>query len=109
MPVYSFDDLDDMFEHMREDMDEADSRVKSWQACIKPGDYFMRESGLGFTIYGEILDEEEPRPEHLKHYRLCKAYSQACRQGEMGDVHVSTIDELIFKEQFEAAQRSGWR
>lgn len=108
-PVYPFDDLDDMFEHMRKDMDEADSRVETWQARIKAGDYFARWSALGFHVYGEILEEEEPRDKGLEHYRLCRGYSMACPEGEMGDIHVSTIDELITREQFESAKGRGWR
>ncbi len=109
MAVYSFDDLDDMFNSMRRDMNEADSRVKPWQAKIKAGDYFVRRSGLGFNIYGEILHEEEPRAQGLGHYRLCRGYSIACPKGEMGDIHVSTIEALLTREEFVEAKRSGWR
>lgn len=37
-----------------------------------------------------------------------RAYSLACPQGEMGDIHVSTIDEFMSKEQFESARARGW-
>jgi len=98
-----------MMEGMRKDMEAADQNVKPWQAAIKPGEYFQRYNQLGFTIYGEILQEEEKRPNHLKHYRLCRAYSVACPQGEMGDIHVSTIDALLSRELFDTARQRGWR
>ena len=107
--VESFENLDEMFEAMRERMDEADTKVESWQALIRPGEYFRRLNKLGFTIYGEILQEEEPREEHLRHYRLCRASSVACPYGEMGDIHVSTIDSIISKEEYEEAKSRGWR
>jgi hypothetical protein len=108
MAVYSFDSLDDMFEHMGQDMREADARVEPWQTRLKPGGYFMRESQHGFTIYGKILDEDEPRAKGLELYRFCRAYSVACPRGELGDIHVSTIEQLISRGQFEATRRSGW-
>jgi len=108
MTVEPFDDLDDLFEKMSANMDAADTRVKPWQAHLKPGDYFVRWSFLGFSIYGEILHEDEPRDKGLEHYRLCRAYSVACPQGDVGDVHVSTIDALLSKRTFEDAKTRGW-
>ena len=109
MVVYSFDNLDDLFDEMEEQGRAADTRVKDWQAKIKAGDYFVRRSGLGFSIYGEILEEEERREKGLEHYRLCRGYSVACRDGEMGDIHVSQIDALLSKEEFQEAKRRGWK
>jgi len=90
-------------------MDAADALVKPWQAEIKPGDYFQKDSRLGFMIYGKILPEEEPRDPHVQHYRLSQAYSVVCEHGEMGDVHVSKIDTLIDESAFEEAKKRGWR
>lgn len=93
---------------MGEMMRAADARVQPWQAKIKPGDYFSRQSGYGFDIYGEVLPDPEPREEHLRHYRFCLCYSVACVDGEMGDVHVSAIDRLISQLDFEIAQKRRW-
>jgi hypothetical protein len=103
------DDVEDIFRQMRSDMDAADARVQPWQAEIRAGDYFVKDSLLGFPIYGQILEEHERRPSHLKHYRLCRAYSMACPQGEMGDIHVSSIEALISQEKFSEAREKGWR
>ena len=108
--VESFDNLDDMLEAMKERMDEADKRIQPWQALIQPGEYFMRPGPPGIAIYGEVLKDPEDlhRDEYTENYRFCKAYSVACPDGELGDVHVSTIDRILSKEEFEAAKRKGW-
>ena len=108
MGVESFGDIDEFFERHEKRMEQADARVKPWQAEIKPGDYFVRNSPHGFNIYGEILEEEEPRDKHLQYYRLCRGYSVACPEGEMGDIHVSQIEALISRETFEAMRKRGW-
>lgn len=108
MSLFAFDDLDDLFAQMKRDQDAADSQVQPWQAAIKPGDYARRRS-LGFLIYSEILDDPEPRPASLKHYRLTRSYSIACPTGELGDIHVSTIERLLSQEEFQQAQERGWR
>lgn len=104
MDVESFDLLDDMFRRMADMQRQADGRVQPWQAAIKQGDYFSRDSGYGFDIYGEVLKQPR-RAKGLEHYRFCKCYSVACAEGEMGDVHVSTIERLLQREQFEQARR----
>lgn len=108
MSVQSFDSFDEMMEQMRRDQEAADSRVMPWQADIKPGDYFRKPSGHEFSIYGEVLPEDESREPALRHYRFCKCYSIACVRGEMGDVHVSTIEALLTRDEFEDARRRAW-
>ncbi|MDO8508561.1 MAG: hypothetical protein Q7S27_02650 [Nanoarchaeota archaeon] len=109
MTIYPLNPNEDPFEILKRDMREADSRVKPWQSEIRPGEYFVRRSGLGFNIYGEIVPDEEPRENHLRHYRFCRGYSIACMEGELGDIHVSTIEALLTKEEFEGAKQRGWR
>ena len=107
--IEPFDDFDEIMNTLQRRMEEADSHVAPWQSKITAGQYFKRYCPLGFYIYGEILKEEEPREDHLKHYRLCKAYSIACLQGEMGDIHISKVNSLISKEEFDAVQKRGWK
>lgn len=104
----AFDSLEDLFKRMDEARRAADARVQPWQAAIKPGDYFKRDSGYGFPIYGHVQQEESPREPELRHYRFCHCFSVACTEGEYGDVHVSTIDTLIRQELFEEARQRGW-
>lgn len=107
MVFSAFDNLDDMFRQMRQDQDAADESVLDWQAAIRPGDYVTRP-GPGFPIYSEILADPEPRDRGLEHYRFTRSYSVACPAGELGDLHVSTIEKIISKEEFATAQRRNW-
>ena len=55
----------------------------------------------------EVLDDyTEP---HLRHYRFCRYFSVACPEGEVGDVHVSTVLCLISRAFFEAIRVAGWQ
>ena len=83
----------------------ADARVRPWQAAVKPGDRFIN-FGEGLVIFGEVL--ETYKEERLKHYRFCRCYSVACPEGELGDVHVSTLVALVSRAFFEAMREQGW-
>ena len=98
-----FDSVEEMFEAEREAQEAANARVKEWQKQIKVGDCFRQETDYGFDIYGEVLEECEA--EHLKHYRFCYCFSEACPEGEKGDVHMSQVTELISREDYEAVKK----
>ena len=104
------DDLDRLFRHLDHDRQAADARVQPWQASIKPGDYFRRSTPYGFPIYGQILEENESREPRLQYFRLCEAYSVACPEGEMGDIHISVIDRLYGLRWYRAGRftLAGW-
>lgn len=108
MNVEGFDSLDDIMRRLREDMAAADARVQPWQAAITTGDYFQR-AAYGVRIYGEVLDNPDPREPTLQHYRFCRCYSMMCPTGELGDVHVSTIERVLKPNEFEAAKQRTWR
>ena len=111
MKYTSYNSLDEMFEGLGSAMKAADSRVKPWQEQVKPGDFYVQDTEYGFKIYGEVLKtDEEPiyKQAHMKHYRLAKAYSNACPEGEVGDVHVSSIEKILSKEEFEEARDNYW-
>jgi hypothetical protein len=95
-----FESVEEMFEAERKAQDAANARVKEWQKQIKPGDCFRQETAYGFDIYGEVL-ESYTRAE-MRHYRFCYCFSEACPEGERGDVHVSVITEVISRKDFEA-------
>ncbi len=86
----------------------ADASVTPYQAASKPGDYYSYMTPYGFSIYGEILTEPEPRPPALQHYRFVRAYSVACPEGELGDMHVSTIDRILTSAEFLLAKSRMW-
>jgi hypothetical protein len=98
-----FDSVEEMFEAERKAREAADARTKEWQKQIKAGDCFRQSTDYGFDIYGEVLEEYEE--EHLQNYRFCYCFSEACPEGEKGDVHVSVIDELISREAFEEIKK----
>jgi hypothetical protein len=100
MEFESYDSLDAMYKAMEEQRMLADSFVKPFQKAASPGDYYTQATDYGFTIYGEILQDPEPRPPKLVNYRFVEAYSVACPDGERGDIHVSSIDRIITADEF---------
>jgi hypothetical protein len=106
MSFYPFNSYEGMLEAIRRDQEAADSRVKPWQALIKVGQYFIRQAD-GIPIYGQVLGEKR-KPKNLKNYRFTKCYSVICPEGEKGEIHISTIEKILSKEQFLAARRRGW-
>lgn len=113
MKFTSYNTIDEMFKDLVEAREEADARVQPWQVEIKPGDLYMENTEYGFQIFGKILKSEgegskfyqEP---HMKNYRLVKAFSVACPEGEMGDVHVSSITRKLSQWEFELAKDFKW-
>ena len=72
----------------------ADNSAQEWQKQIKKGDCFRRLY-YGLEIYGEVLGD------YGGNFRICHCYSFVCPEGEIGRVHVSTIDHLIDRQAFE--------
>ncbi len=108
MSIYAFDDFEDLFAQMRRDQAKADLCVEVWQAAITTGDYVARP-GPGFMIYSEVLENPEPRRCSLKHYRFTTSYSIACPSGELGDIHVSTIERQLAEQEFQRLREQGWQ
>ena len=107
MKVEFFDSVEEADARLRQAMKAADAKVRPWQTAIGPGDCFVADSGEeGLLVFGKVLEAyNEP---HLQHYRLCRCYSVACPEGEVGDVHVSTILCVIDRGVFELARQHGW-
>jgi len=55
---------------------------------------------------GEVL--EGYTEAHLRHYRFCRCHSVVCPEGEVGDVHVSTVLCRVSRAFFEAMRQAGW-
>ena len=108
MKFEAFDSFEDMQKRLQEAMTAADARVQPWQTKIRPGDYFLHPTDYGFPIYGEVLEQYGQDQPHLQHYRFCKCYSIACPEGELGDVHVCTIEQIISEAEFEDARQHDW-
>jgi len=105
MEVEFFATHEEAMARLEEARKAADARVKPWQAALKPGERFIYLTE-GLVIFGEVLEtHEEP---HLKHYRFCRCFSVACPEGELGDVHVSTVACRISRQFFEEMRKAGW-
>jgi len=108
MEVEFFDSLEAAQARLRQAMDAADARVKPWQAAVKVGDCFIADGGEeDLVVFGEVL--EGYQEVHLRHYRFCRCFSVACPEGEVGDVHVSTILAVVSRAFFEAMRQAGWQ
>ena len=124
MDVKTFDDIGDFFAQQAKALEEANKRIQPWQAEIKVGDCFVRLYQMGdrvIQIYGEVIDAleaerqagaDEDEVAYVKSlyedpgrqgFRFTKSYSVLCREGELGDVHVSTMTRVITRAEFESA------
>jgi len=86
----------------REAEKAADARVQEWQGQVKTGDCFKQTTTDGLEIFGEVLRGYN-LPDR-SNWRECRCFSFVCPEGEMGDVHVSQMDELIDRKTFESVR-----
>lgn len=107
MKVEFFATHEEAMQRLTEAMKAADARVLPRQAALKPGDLFIAESDGDFLVFGKVL--EGYKEKRLRHYRFCRCFSEVCPEGELGDVHVSTILRKLSREAFEQAREKGWR
>ena len=106
MDIQSFDTAEEMFEAEARAQKRANDNTDDWQKSLHKGDYFVKDSGLGFPIFGRVLQEYKRKG--MENYRFCECYSVACPYGEKGDVHVSTIGQKMDRVVFEAFKNKGW-
>jgi len=125
--IQAFDSLDEMIEAMEGDRLAADAASLPWQSELAPGDFFVR-TGADVPIFCEVLDPTAASPgaspedldeaheaaawyqePHMRGFRFCRAFSQYCPRGELGDVHISTAALKITKEMFQQAQARNWK
>ncbi len=81
--------------------------TEEWQKNLKPGQFYI-SLFQDMIIYGKILEiiEEDGKPSN---YRFVKAYSEMCQEGELGEMHVSTVTCSISECLFDFAMQSGFR
>lgn len=126
-----FEAVDDFIEAEAENAARANARVKPEQ-ILKPGDFCVR-TAHGIRIYSEILDaaehlragrepsaidEEELdeikdtrsiyQEDHMRFFRFTRSFSGVLPEGELGDIHLSTVGRKLTKDEFEAARKAGW-
>jgi hypothetical protein len=124
--------FEEMMEAEREARKAADARVTPQQRRYRPGDIVVSDSGYGFPIFHEILDNEKIVKENLErygeeyeeegmyildtycfnpqpwNYRFANNYSEACPYGELGDFHVSVGLGKISREKFKELKARGF-
>jgi len=122
MKIESYGSVEDMLAAVQDARGVADQAVLPFQAEAKYGDCYVRlQFDDQLVIYGELLDPTaDCAPDeieevinlyaqrHMKHYRFGRHYSVCCEDGELGDVHVSSIAALLSREAFESARALGW-
>lgn len=128
MTFIPFDDLDDAFESMRKNEEEANANLLPAQGNVVWGSYWVRPYddilvfGYVFTPEENISSEVEAgsTPEELKYtvkrlresytrgYRYGRCHSILCPEGELGDTHLSQVLPVT-AEVFETGRRQGWQ
>ena len=123
----SYDSDEEMADALSAANSEASLRVDDWQAAITAGCfYYAVDYEEQLVIYGMVLDpvageraagaserevqyvEEMYKAPGMESYRAARSYSVYCPEGEMGDIHVSTVSGVLTQGQFEAAREQGW-
>jgi len=103
MRVISFNSPEEMIDRIDKIQQSA---KESYELCtegqknLKEGDVFITEAH-GLIIFNEAIEMDEEDTKNFEHakslgYIMVKAWSNACKEGEMGSVHKSrAIAKLI--------------
>lgn len=101
MDFQAFKSWDEAMEAIQARKKECDAKIFGFQEALEKGDCFATDPGLGFLIFGEILEEPEDG------YAFGKCYSVVVPDGELGDSHISVLVPIT-REEFELARSRGW-
>ena len=125
-----YDSWEDAMQDERKAREAADARVTPEQEKYRIGDIVVSDSGYGFPIFHEILDNEKIvkdnlwkygddyedegiytldiyREPHMKYFRFANNYSEVCPDGEHGDFHLSVGIGRVSRETFEELKERG--
>ena len=102
MDYEGFNSWEEAMEAIQNRRKVCDAKTFTFQENLRKGDCFATDPGLGFFIFGEILEEPEDG------YAFGKCHSIAIPNGEYGDSHISVLIPISRKE-FELARARGWR
>jgi len=122
MNVTFFDSFEEMQSALAAAREAAAVHVQDFQRAVKAGDFYVHfNPEYELVVYGEILDpvatadadevayltEVYAQP-HMADFRFARAYSPLCDDGELGDIHLTTIGKVISKAQFEQFKALNW-
>jgi hypothetical protein len=121
--IENFNNPEDLMRCISEAREAADSQVLDFQKKLSHGDLCLSYNAdceaflfheLTDPLAGaeddeerEYLRESYARPE-LQHYRFSRSYSVHCPEGELGDVHVSTVSLVIPRTVWDQCRELGW-
>jgi hypothetical protein len=107
-PVMGFPSMEAFLQHLQQVSEVEKARpLADWQRAMKAGDCFLQRSefgGIPLDIYGVILEPEDDDVALLgkmPYHRLCRCFSKACADGEIGTVHISSFHEKLSTDTFE--------
>lgn len=123
--IKTYDSVEAMLDDIAKSREAADGRVLPWQDDIKPGMFVVRawcptkDPADMLIIYSEIIeseyeeDREQYRQPHMRNFRFTRSYSEVCPDGELGDIHVSSVLDIgsppiLSKEEFEECRTRNW-
>lgn len=136
--VKSYRNFKELIDGWEKDQLAADVGVQDWQRSAKPGDHFLTLPLCGVKVLpvfveiidpmdwwvkkgvvsalqlsGEALEEytaelEIYKKPHMVNYRLTRSFSVQCPNGEMGDVHVSTLVKPLTSIEWMIFRRHAW-
>lgn len=135
--VVEFDKLDDLLEHMAKSEQAAIDAMESHPIKVselQEGDYFLSaRPDMGIVIYGQVVLEYNygPLPEdpeeaveaeaerafdrqsmiesRSRGYIFGRHFSVNCKEGELGETHITQIHMKLLPEVFERARANGFR
>lgn len=130
--------FDDVVKEIGRQRAVADESLEPWQREVKVGDHVVTfPFGAGCVSWCEVVDpldddgdddepeESEVDPEQAEleraeeefakraygpdsSLRFVRGHSDACPEGELGELHLSMIARVVTAEQFEKARELGW-
>lgn len=122
-----FDSLEGMFAALEVSRTTADAQIRPWQRALSVGDCVLRyDSDMDLFIWGRLRDpvaddrecgadedevaytQELYASPHMAGFRAGRHFSVVVPDGELGDIHVSTVICKISQAQFDAARAAGW-
>ncbi|MBD3262037.1 MAG: hypothetical protein GF334_10305 [Candidatus Altiarchaeales archaeon] len=118
MKIQQFDSIDEMFAELSGQRQAARESAENNRSFLEnfrdPGSCFLRIHPYGFIIYAQVEGSDYEEDQAVLEasfndgYIFCEAFSEACPGGELGSIHVSTINAAISREGFEWARENGW-